>query len=93
MISVAPAYISDEISSERTLIINKAETIDNVDFVLLRGGAITGKVVDGDGRPLVEIHVAAIPEPQNMLAAMRYLGTRTDDRGIYRLFGLPARPL
>jgi hypothetical protein len=89
VIPVAPAFISDEMASERVLIVNKDETIENIDFVLLRGGAITGKVVDADGRPLIEEEVSAFPEPENMRAHSRYLGTRTDDRGIYRIFGLP----
>ena len=89
VIPVAPAYLPDEQVSERVLIINKGETIENVDFVLLRGGAITGRVVDAEGRPLVEEEVVALPEPQNMRAHSRHLSARTDDRGIYRLFGLP----
>jgi hypothetical protein len=90
VIPVAPAYVSDESVGEKILIVNKAETIENVDFVLVRGGAITGKVVDADGRPLVEEEVVPIPESENTPGYSRYLGTRTDDRGIYRLFGLPA---
>lgn len=89
VLPVSPAYVSDD-TAERALIVNKGETIENVDFVLVRGGAITGKVVDQDGRPLVEEDVMAIGEPENIRARMRYLGTRTDDRGIYRIFGLPA---
>jgi 5-hydroxyisourate hydrolase-like protein (transthyretin family) len=89
VIPVAPAYISDENNSERILNVNKGETIENIDFVLVRGGAITGKVVDADGGPLIEQEVVAIPESQNTHRYMRYLGARTDDRGIYRMFGLP----
>lgn len=88
VLPVAPAYVSDD-TAERILIVNKGETIENIDFVLIRGGAITGKVVDQDGRPLVEEEVAVIAEPENTRARTRYLGARTDDRGIYRIFGLP----
>ena len=88
VLPVAPAYISDD-PVERILIVSKGETIENVDFVLIRGGAITGKVVDQDGRPIVEEDVVAIGEPENTRARMRHLGVRTDDRGIYRIFGLP----
>ena len=89
IIPVAPAYLPDQQVNERVLIVNKGEMIENVDFVLVRGGAITGRVTDGDGRPLVEEEVVALPEPENSRAHSRYLGARTDDRGIYRLFGLP----
>ena len=89
VIPVAPAYVSDEIS-EKILIVNKDETIENIDFVLVRGGAITGKVVDAEGRPVVEEEVTAIPDGNTPRNYSRHLGARTDDRGIYRIFGLPA---
>lgn len=88
VVPVALAYISDDIAGERLLIVKPGETIENVDFALVRGGAITGKVVDSDGRPLVEEEVVAIPEKQQFASQMRYLGTGTDDRGVYRIFGL-----
>ena len=89
VIPVAPAYVSDENASERVLIVNKGETIENVDFTLVIGGAITGKLTDGDGRPLIEEDVVAVPDSGNQRTQGRYLGTRTDDRGIYRIFGIP----
>ena len=88
VIPVAPAYVPDEISG-KVLIVNKGETIENIDFVLVRGGVITGKVVDADGRPVVEEEVTAVPESYTSQAYSRHLGARTDDLGIYRIFGLP----
>jgi hypothetical protein len=89
VIPVAPAYVWYEDASERTLIINKAETIENIDFTLVIGGAITGKLTDADGRLLIEEDVVAVPEPGNQRAQGRFLNSTTDDRGIYRIFGLP----
>ena len=89
VLPMAPAYISEDVAGERVLFVNKGETIENIDFVLIRGGAITGKVVDADGRPIIEEDVVAIAEFENAPARARYKGARTDDRGIYRIFGLP----
>jgi len=85
----APAFVlADESLSERTLIISKGETIEHVDFTLLRGGVITGKVSDSDGRPLIQQTVSIIPE--NQQGRGYYRQVNTDDRGIYRAFGIPA---
>ena len=73
-----------------TLLINKDETIENIDFELVRGGVITGKVTDSDGRPLIEETVSiSSAESSPRYAVSRLRGTRTDDRGIYRIFGIP----
>ena len=36
------------------VIIGKNEAAENVDVTLVRGGVITGKVIDADGRPVLE---------------------------------------
>ncbi len=86
---VAPAYISAVHVPERTLLVSKAETIENVDFALVRAGVITGKVVDTDGRPIIEEAVSLLPQGENPRVELRQVQTRTDDRGIYRFFGIP----
>lgn len=87
IIPAAPAFFSSEPNNPRTLLVNKSETIENVDFNLVRGGVITGKVVDDEGRPLIEEEVLIIPfETENR---SYYIPTVvTDDRGVYRAFGL-----
>ncbi|HEX7334090.1 MAG TPA: carboxypeptidase regulatory-like domain-containing protein [Pyrinomonadaceae bacterium] len=90
---VAPGLIPADVPlSSKTFLINKSETLDNVDFALVRGGVITGKVTDADGRPLVEEHIMVLPAEAGPGAYFRYTAppnTRTDDRGIYRIFGVP----
>lgn len=88
VVPVAPAYVWDEGDLGKTLNVNKGETIENVDFPLALGGAITGRV-DVEGRPLIEEVVSLVPERGNTRARWRPLSTRTDDRGIYRIFGIP----
>jgi hypothetical protein len=76
----------------KSLIIAEGETIQNVDFALTRGGVITGKVTDSDGRPLIEHPINLTVVGKNDQVAPRYPGRHqnalTDDRGIYRVFGL-----
>jgi protocatechuate 3,4-dioxygenase beta subunit len=63
-----------------------------VDLRLIRGGVITGHVLDEDGEPLMRAVVAI--QRYQYLQGNRQLtpagGDQTDDRGVYRVFGLPA---
>jgi Carboxypeptidase regulatory-like domain len=65
---------------------------DSVTIVLIRGGVVTGTVTNADGRPVVAIGVAALPV--RTTGTRRAIGTAvietaTDDRGVYRIYGLP----
>jgi protocatechuate 3,4-dioxygenase beta subunit len=82
-----PASGSD---GNKTFLISKSEAVENVDFALARGGVITGKVTDTGGRPLIEEYISLVPVDYGN-GSFRYMpsNTRTDDRGIYRLFGVP----
>ena len=64
---------------------------------LPRGAVITGTVLDVDGRPAVGVPVSALyPRIGTGFAERQYvtapgvLPTVTDDRGVYRIYGLPA---
>src|ERR1700750_3247167 len=46
----APAYFQSE---RKSVVVGKNELVENVDITLNRGGVITGKVTDADGRPVV----------------------------------------
>jgi len=75
---------------EKTFLISKNETVENVDFALVRGGVITGKVTDPDGRPIIELDISiSRVETREGYIYHRQVGARTDDRGIYRMFGVP----
>ena len=85
---LVPALRSE---SNKTFLISKSETVENVDFAMVRGGVITGKVTDSDGRPLIEEDISLFPaDPrQGSFYSSPPHPTRTDDRGIYRMFGIP----
>ena len=63
----------------------------NVDLRLTRGGVITGRVADEDGEPLaralVTVHRYQYIRGEREL--MPAGGDQTDDRGQYRVYGLP----
>src|SRR5215831_2993249 len=85
----------------RVLNLSADEIIEGIDFKLTRGGVITGRVTDGKGKPVVEERISlnqiddgrgptqAVPgRPLAARSANPYMYS-TDDRGIYRLYGLP----
>lgn len=75
-----------------TVSLSEGEDVDGIDFSLIKGGVITGRVTDADGRPLIEQRVQLIPideRGQRMPTPFFNPGMfTTDDRGVYRLFGL-----
>ena len=67
------------------------QAITSVDLRLIRGGVITGHVMDEDGEPLTRAMVTV--ERYQYVRGERQLvaagGDPSDDRGQYRVFGLP----
>lgn len=60
-----------------------------VDFELRQGAVITGRVVDEIGEPLQDINVGARPpESSERTREVPRAGSRSDDRGMFRLAGL-----
>jgi Carboxypeptidase regulatory-like domain len=97
--AAAPAYVSSERNSGfpqtsgRWLNVGENETIENIDIELKRGGVITGSITDSSGRPLVEEQVNLMRLDESGKPQYFYLNNfdsgSTDDRGIYRIYGLP----
>jgi hypothetical protein len=87
VIAAAPAFVAAD--GRKSVIVGKNEVVENIDITLLRGGVITGRVTDADGFPVIEEEVTLYPVKAVRLP--RYVQmVRTDDRGIYRAFGVPA---
>lgn len=72
----------------------EGQTVSNIDFTLARGGVITGRVADGDGRPVIAERINLMTATENgqtqPFNGGNRLGFETDDRGVYRIYGLPA---
>lgn len=91
-----PAFVapSDDMRGRSGKIINLAEgeAIGGVDIALTRGGVITGRVTDAEGLPVIQesVRLTAVNErgqKQQVNLPYSFMKT-TDDRGVYRLFGL-----
>jgi hypothetical protein len=95
---LAPAAPSFVVSNKgnaggETIVVIGGETVEGVNFELVRGGVISGKVMDAEGRPVIE-------QPISLVNADTALNQRvsvypiqqihTDDRGFYRMFGIAA---
>ena len=67
-------------------------TAEGIDFSLSRGGVITGKITDSEGNPLIGEEISlkgadpSKPEASSSSADQRMHST--DDRGVYRIFGI-----
>ena len=67
---------------------------DSVRLEMVRGGVITGVVTNAVGEPVIGVRVQAtrIRDAKGQTSKAQLFGTReqtTDDRGIYRIYGLP----
>jgi protocatechuate 3,4-dioxygenase beta subunit len=75
----------------KPLEISDGQTLDKVDFMLPRGGVITGHVVDQYGDPVPNVQISAMRsqfvQGRRGFASAGGFAT-TDDLGEYRLFGL-----
>mgnify|MGYP003694673385 CR=1 FL=1 len=71
---------------------SEGEVITKIDFALVRGGVVTGRITDADGHPLIGEHVSVLLKdaPATARQMMMFGGSRnqTDDRGVYRVYGL-----
>lgn len=73
----------------------EGEAVEGVDIRLERGGVITGRITDSSGNPLIEEQVVLIAidqrgQKRRIHLPLDYSIMHTDDRGIYRIYGLPA---
>jgi Carboxypeptidase regulatory-like domain/Dioxygenase len=90
---IAPAFVvSDENNPNgQIVVITEGETVEGIDFELVRGGVITGKVTDADGHPIIEerINLLSIDQRNQNRPDYSYSSRiLTDDQGVYRMFGI-----
>lgn len=93
----APAFVVAEATGNypqgKNVTVLEAEAAEDVNFTLTRGAVITGKVTDATGRAVVDERVRILPVQPDLqrLISSTYPNNdiRTDDRGIYRAYGLP----
>lgn len=95
----APTYVVAGLTNNyppgRPLTLLAGEEVKDINFTVEPGGVITGRVTDADGNPVVAESVAVMsaednpqqPRPQRFNFDQR--DQTTDDRGVYRIYGLP----
>jgi hypothetical protein len=75
-----------ETSESTTILVAPGQHVENVSLALAPGGVVTGTILDDRGKPLANIGVSVKtigrPETGGLV--------ETDDRGMYRIYGLPA---
>src|SRR5438105_1175852 len=93
----APTYVVQGMSMfdyppGKPLNLAAGESVEDIDFRLERGGVITGRVTDADGNPVVAEPVSVVPsgnkEQQQQRGPFDPRDFSTDDRGVYRIYGL-----
>lgn len=62
---------------------------DSITITMKKGGAITGQVTDEHGQPVVGINVRLVIKRYEE-TGWSIGGGETDDRGMYRIYGLPS---
>jgi Carboxypeptidase regulatory-like domain len=80
-----------DLSSATPLEVRAGESLDNIDLVLVRGGAVEGRIFDQDGEPAARVSVTLVRS--TYLNGQRTLrpsaSDQTDDRGQFRIFDVP----
>ncbi|HKQ79779.1 MAG TPA: carboxypeptidase regulatory-like domain-containing protein [Blastocatellia bacterium] len=100
LLAHAPAYVIQgerrrRNNSGKTLNVAENDNLENVDITMTRGGVVTGKVTDEDGRPVIAESVTIFRLDQQgkriQTDAFEPFGREeTDDQGGYRIFGVEA---
>jgi protocatechuate 3,4-dioxygenase beta subunit len=96
----APAYVIEGLRRRRSnsgkpLNVAENDNLENVDITMTRGGVVTGKVTDEDGRPVIaeSVTIFRIDQQGRRIEtdAFEPFGREeTDDQGVYRIFGIEA---
>jgi Carboxypeptidase regulatory-like domain len=79
-----PPWAGNEIRAPR-IVLKDGEVRTNVDIALVRAVAIEGRVIDTSGEAMARVAVTAI----NLRTELSSPAFETDDRGSFRVFGLP----
>jgi len=97
--SFAPAFVliadlARSSESSKLLTLSAGEVVEGIDLILTRGSVITGCITDADGQPVIEqrVRLDRLTErgQQDTFSTDDGQMLETDDRGIYRVYGLRA---
>ncbi|MGH9837344.1 MAG: MSCRAMM family protein [Blastocatellia bacterium] len=97
--AMTPGYLipsSDNVVHRgRPVTVAEGESLDDLAFEIVRGAVITGRVIDAGGEPVAEEPITLWRlNDQGTPGIFEMIGMpnarATDDRGVYRFYGLPA---
>ncbi len=99
LLAASYVYVSEDLFSQpmrpfKLCTVSAGEKLTGQDLRMVRGGVITGRVTQADGRPAINerLHLSFVDAGGKRTAfpwEMNYEMRATDDRGVYRIFGLP----
>jgi protocatechuate 3,4-dioxygenase beta subunit len=77
----------------QTVNVAEGEGVTKIDFALVRAGVVTGRITDAEGHPLIGERVSIVlsdskPDANSQMAMFGSSRNQTDDRGVYRVYGL-----
>lgn len=75
----------------KSLHLSAGESVADINFEVAPGGVVTGRVTDEDDKPVVEENVQIVPVDKDKTPPRPNFNPymfRTDDRGVYRVYGL-----
>jgi len=97
-----PGYLNASYGASRPeragtpVVVKDGQSVSGLALTMARGGVITGTVRDQGGRPAANLSVRVLKIGYRALTGERTLGApaasasvQTDDRGVYRAYGLP----
>ncbi len=78
----------------KVVTLTEGEAVEGIDFALTTGGVIMGRVTDAEGRPVVA-ELVTLTRLAERGGGRGYSwshpsSAETDERGVYRIYGLPA---
>jgi Carboxypeptidase regulatory-like domain len=91
--ALSSAYVA-EVKSQphdgsKQITLDDGEAIEHVDIALVRGGVITGRVTDDENRPQIARKMKLIEITESgSNEVTRVHAVSTDDRGVYRIYGI-----
>lgn len=97
IVPYAPAFIVQGLTQSyppgRPLLLLAGDEVKDMDFRIEHGGVITGRVTDSGGAPIIgePVQIAPVEITNNMQQSRTSFDQRdqmTDDRGVYRIYGL-----
>jgi hypothetical protein len=86
--------VSQDGQLSRAITLDEGEEARSIDFTLARGGVITGRLTDAGGTPIIGACVLANTINRDGIRSLEWGSLhnrkgKTDDRGVYRIYGLP----